>query len=323
MTPRWKIKFKYLDGSISETKLYYKDKQAAYDFWSKDFEIISIEQDTDTSHIAFINRIKGKSELISQNDKKQLYKYPHNNSFILVKFYADGDHYYDWCEFQRWDCKGLTNPILWTVSNPKDFCRLFDNTVEQLPQGFVVTPKEIKKMKAKKFYNKNGEVLWVDNLGYIYSADKANLPNKRNKAEWEQFHDNPNAVFVWYVLATVSNPYDNSTIEWFDSKESFLQFYQDRKAKVPSYCTSPRYEIKRTGYKLLNPADRQVILRLPYMNLDMELAYGTSINDIALSWSRMCHKSWQSSSFDCYGYLTDVVKNYKEWRQNDTSDESQ
>ena len=322
MTPRWKIKFKYPDGSISETKLYYKDKQTAYDFWSKDFEIISIEQDTDTSHIAFINRIKDKSELISQNGKKQIYKYPHNNSFILVKFYADGDDYYDWCEFQRWDCNGLMQPILWTVSNPKDFCELFDNSVEKLPQGFVVTPKEIKKMKAKKFYNKNGEVLWVDNLGYIYSVNKAALPNKRDKAEWEQFHDNPNAVWVCYVLATPSNCIGKEKAGWFKSKESFLQFYQEEKAKVPSYCTSPRYEIKRTGYEKLKPEDRQVILRLPYMNLDMELAYGTSIQDIALSWSKMCYKSWQSPAFDCYDYLIDVVKNYKEWRESDTSEKS-
>ena len=34
---------------------------------------------------------------------------------------------------------------------------LFDKDVVKLPQGFVVTPKEIKKMKAKKFYNKGGK----------------------------------------------------------------------------------------------------------------------------------------------------------------------
>lgn len=313
MTPRWKIKFKYLDGSVAETKLYYEDKQAAYDFWSKDFEIISIEQDTDTSHVAFINRIKNKAKLISQNGKKQLYKYPHNDSFILVKLYADGNDYYDWCEFQRWDCNGLTHPILWTVSNPKNFCKLFDNTIDKLPQGFVVTPREIAKIKAKKFYNKNGEVLWIDNLGYIYSADKVNLPNRHNKTEWAQFHDNPKAVFVEYVLATLSNQYGNKEAKWFESKESFLQFYQEEKTKVLSYATSPRYEIKSIGYKKLKPYDRHVILRLPYINLDMELSCGTPIQDIALSWSKLCQKSWQGCNFDCYGYLTDVVKHYKEW----------
>lgn len=190
---------------------------------------------------------------------------------------------------------------------------LFNKDVVKLPQGFVVTPKEIKKMKAKKFYNKGGETLWVDSLGYIYSAEKIVLPNKYNKAEWERFHDNPNAVLVEYTLATPSNIYGNSKIKWFDSIDAFLQFYQAEKAKVPSYVTSPRYEIKKIGYKKIKPEDRKVILRLPYINLDMELAYCTSVVDIALSWSKMCDKSWQGGYFDCYDYLIDVVKHYKEW----------
>lgn len=291
----------------------FKDKQTAYNAWSKNFDVISVEQGTDTSYIDFINRIKDKSELIGKNDKKQFYKYPNNDSFILVRLYTDGEDYYDYCEFQRWDCRGLQNPISWVLSNPKDFCELFDKDVVKLPQGLVITPKEIKKMKAKKFYNKGSETLWVDSLGYIYSAKKIVLPNKYNKAEWERFHDNPNAVKVEYVLATPSNIYGNAKTEWFESKESFLQFYREEKEKVLSYATSPRYEIKKIGYKKIKPEDRKVILRLPYINLDMELAYCTSVEDIALSWSKMCDKSWQGRYFDCYDYLIDVVKHYKEW----------
>lgn len=316
ITPRWKIKFKYADGSIEETKLYSESKQTAYDSWSKNFEIISIEQDTDTSYMNYINKIKDKSELISKNDKKQLYKYPNNDSFILVKLYTDGEDYYDYCEFQRWDCRGLQNPISFVLSNPKDFCELFDKYVIELPQGFVVTPKEIKKMKAKKFHNKDGEVLWVDDIGYIYSSNKFDLPNKNNKSEWERFRDNPNAVLVNYVLATPSNMYNPEHTKWFESEESFLQFYKEEKEKVPACATSPRYEIKKIGYRWIKPEDRKVILRLPYINLDMELAYGTSIADIALSWSKMCDKSWQYKyfdCFDCYDYLVNIVNNYKKW----------
>lgn len=101
--------------------------------------------------------------------------------------------------------------------------------------------------------------------------------------------------------------------EWFESKESFLQFYREEKEKVLSYATSPRYEIKKIGYRLIKPEDRKVILRLPYINLDMELAYGTSVADIALSWSKMCDKSWQGKTLDCYDYLMNVVNNYKNW----------
>ncbi|MBQ2177180.1 MAG: hypothetical protein II453_19705 [Alphaproteobacteria bacterium] len=310
--PRWRIKFKYSDGSIENVKLYGEDKQTMYDKWSKNFEVISVEQDTDTSYIDYINQIKNGSELIAQNSKKQIYKYPHNDSFILVKLYTDGEEYYDYCEYQRWDCRGLMNPISWALSNPKEFCEWFGRPTVELPQGFVVTPKEIRKMKAKRFYNKEGEILWVDDLGYIYSAEKVAMPNKINKAEWEKFHDNPNAVLVSYVLATPDNIYGKAEIKWFENKEAFLQFYQSEKAKVLPYAASPRYEIKRIGYKKPKPEDRKVILRLPYINLDGELAYGTPAEDIALSWSRMCDRKWQGSTFDCYSLLIDVVKHYKE-----------
>lgn len=139
------------------------------------------------------------------------------------------------------------------------------------------------------------------------------MPNKNNKSEWERFHDNPNAVLVNYVLATPSNMYNPEHTKWFESEESFLQFYKEEKEKVPACATSPRYEIKKIGYRRIKPEDRKVILRLPYINLDGELMYGVSAEDIALSWSRMCDRKWQGSTFDSYGWLIDVVKHYKEW----------
>lgn len=309
-TLRWKIKFKYSDGSEDETKIYREDKQAAYDLWSKNFEVISIEQDTDTSYVDFINRIIAKSELINRNSKNQIYKYPHNGSYILVKLYTDGIAYYDYCEYQRWDCKVPFNPITWIVSNPEKFCGLFDKDVPKLPQGYAVTPKEIKKMKVRKFYNKNNEVLWIDDLGYIYSADKIDLPNKHNKAEWEKFHDSENAVLVRYTFATSSNSYGNPETEWFESEEAFLQFCASKKPNIPAVHLKSSYEILKIGYQKRKPEDRKSILRLPYINLDAELYYGSLPDDIALAWSKMCSKSWQGQIFDCYNFLCDVVKAY-------------
>lgn len=83
MNPRWKIKFKYSDGIEEEVKLYYKDKQAAYNAWSKNFDVISVEQDTDTSYIDFINRIKDKSELIGKNDKNSF-----TNILIMIVLFS-------------------------------------------------------------------------------------------------------------------------------------------------------------------------------------------------------------------------------------------
>lgn len=312
MTPRWNIKFKKPDGTESEIKLYYEDKQSAYDLIGKDFEIISIEQDTDASHVEFIDRIKSKSEFIGSNDNKQLYKYPYNDSFILVIFRKNGDDYYDYLQFQRWDYIGHLEPILWTPSNPKRFCGLFDKDVPEFPQGIVVTPKEIKKMKAKKFWNKGGDVLWVDDLGYIYSADKDALPSKYKNEEWNKFHDNPNAIKVTYVLATPDNIHGNAKTKWFKSKESFLQFFETEKKNVHGYCTFPRYEIVRVGYKRKKPEDRKVIWRLPYIDLDMELACGTPINRIAMSWSRRCDKLLRGQQgFSDFSFFMDVIERYK------------
>lgn len=309
-TLRWKIKFKYSDGNEDETKIYHEDKQAAYDLWNKNFEVISIEQDTDTSYVDFINRIIAKSELINRNSKNQIYKYPHNGSYILVKLYTDGIAYYDYCEYQRWDCKAPFNPITWIVSNPEKFCGLFDKDVPKLPQGYAVTPKEIKKMKVRKFYSKNNEVFWIDDLGYIYSADKIDLPNKHNKAEWEKFHDNENAVLVRYTFATSSNSYGNPETEWFESEEAFLQFCASENPNIPVVHLKSSYEILKIGYQKRKPEDRKSILRLPYINLDAELSYGSLPEDIALAWSKMCSKSWQGQIFDCYNFLCDVVKAY-------------
>ena len=62
MIPRWKIKFKCSNGSVSEIKIYNADKQKLYDRWSKDFEVVSIEQDTDVSHVRFIEQIKSNKK---------------------------------------------------------------------------------------------------------------------------------------------------------------------------------------------------------------------------------------------------------------------
>lgn len=311
MIPRWKIKFKCSNGSVSEIKIYNADKQKLYDRWSKDFEVVSIEQDTDVSHVRFIEQIKSKSELLESNGEKQIYRFPHNDSSIFIQFYIDGNEYYDYCQYQRWNCNGSIEPPLWVPCSPKRFCELFDKDVPYLPQGIVVTPREIKKIKAKKFSNKGGKILWVDDLGYIYSADKGSLPDKCSKAQWERFHDNPNAVLVRYVLATHDNIYGSAKTKWFESKESFLKFYETEKKNVPGCYTYPSYDIIKVGYKKKKPEDRKVILRLPYIDLDAELAYGTPVENIALRWSRMCNKLWQHRTFSCYNYLVDVVKKYK------------
>ena len=69
----------------------------------------------------------------------------------------------------------------------------------------TVTPKEVKKNKYKKWYNKDGEYGWVDTDSYFYFADKCSMPNKKNKEEYTYFTQyKDTAILVKYKLFTWS-----------------------------------------------------------------------------------------------------------------------
>lgn len=308
MRNRWLAKTPY-----GEFPFYAETLEIAQKFVPEATELTPY---TDMTYLKYIDRIKSKSELVKYDYKgREVYKFFHNDSYILVKLSKDVDgDYYDFCEFQRWDCRGHMNPITWTMSNPTLFCDMFDyDSVVKLPQGYVVTPKEIKKLKATKFYNKNGETYWIDYNGYFYVADKHDMPNKRNKAEYDMFKGNENAVLVWHDIRTAQNPHENGTYRWYESEQTFMDYYNEAIKETPEYCTPPRYEIKKRGYKKVAPDERKVILRLPYINLDAEISMRVPDSDIVRSWSNMCDKSWQDHNLMIDNFLMGVIKAYKEY----------
>ncbi len=304
---RWKCKTKkYGDILIYADTLELAQKSLP--------EATEIEPYADMSYMQYINEIKSQSEFIRYdhrfNRNGEIYKYPHNGSYILVKMYTEKDEYYDFCEFQRWDCIGGIAPITWTMSEPAKFCNMFKNEDRNLPQGFVVTPRKIKKLKPTKFYNKNNQIYWVDSDGYFYLAYKYDMPNKHNKTEYERFKDNPNAVLIRFTSGIYS---DNYSIRWFDNIDSFKEYFQDLyRDRNPSFGNLS-YEIIKSGYNKKNPEDRKIILRLPYINIEAELALGTPTYVIALSWLKMCRGSWVSNSKYEYDWLEDIIIEYKKW----------
>lgn len=309
MTNRWLLKTPY-----GEIKIYADTIEKAKQIFPEATEITPY---TDMSYLEYIENIKSKSQLFGYDYKgREVYKFFHNDSYILVRFSKDDDgDYYDFCEFQRWDCRGILNPIMWTMSNPTDFCYMFDNDdIVSLPQGIVVTPKEIKKLKATKFYNKNNYIYWFDKNGYFYAVEKYHMPNKYNKAEYEMFKGNENAVLVWHDIRTAQKTSGNIITKWYENEQAFNEYYSEAIKETPSYCQSPRYEIKRRGYKKLPPDERKIILRLPYINIDSELSLGTPDCDIVRSWSNMCDKSWQGRYLIIDDFLMKVLKAYKEYK---------
>lgn len=304
MTNRWKIIL-----PKSECLIYAETKERAEKLFPEALDIVLYQ---DNSYLDKIDKIKSVSTLMGYDRQNhEVYKFPYNGSFILVILHKDknGD-YYDILDFQRWDCRGLINPITWSLCNAAEFFEMFAEEYSDNTQGFIISPKELKKLKPQKFYNKDGETMWIDSNGCIYIVEKWLMPNKKNKAEYEQFKNNPNAVWIKFINGLHSTDY---SYRWFDNIDAFKDFFQElHKDRSPAYAT-PTYEILKHGYKKANPDDRKVILKLPYMNIHKELRMGTPIPNIANCWAKMCHHSWQGRDLCIYDYLIEVISHYAEW----------
>lgn len=311
MTNRWSIKL----PNCTESFLYYADTEEIARERNPTAE--KITPYTDTSYLRYISKILSVSKLKGYDYRgREVWIYPYCNCEIWVKLYKDKDgDYYDICAYQRQKSGAGISPITWTMINPKTFCENFGNTKsEQLPQGYNITPRDIKKMKATKFYNKNGEAMWVDEQGFFYTADKHDLPSFKKLQEYNTFKDNLEAVYVKFCIPTSDNPHGNAKYKWFNNEKSFLEYYNNMIKDCPSCYASPSYQILKCGYRKVNPADRKVILRLPYIDIDTEVRMMTPISDIVKMWSNLCDKRWFDNNFDVYDYLENILKIYIKWR---------
>ena len=280
-----------------------------------DCDIVPYEND---EYIDVIDKIKEKAEYITSFKKCDyeirelyvIYLYGYKISLRLSKDLRD-DKYYDFCEYQ---CSSgeLMSPITWNTGSISHFCDSVPilSDIPNKEQGYVVTPKELKKIKPVKFYNSNGETYWRDSDGYFYTASKYDLPNKKNKAEWEQFHDNPDAVLIQYWSGT----YHERHIVWFDNISVFMGQWKDIVKNAPSYCAVPKYEIIKRGYTKVKPDDRRVIFRLPYFPVDMD---NRPAEFLARVWVNEVDKRWYGDESDMYEHLVSVIEQWRKWKEMD------
>lgn len=293
---RWLV-----DGQI---KIYADTRDKVYSLFP---EALSVELYEDNSYLEIIDIIKSKA-IKSYTDHKGCYVYhiPHLDSYIKVKLLQHNGEYLDGVMYQRWDMLGFTYPVLWSTSSVKDFYNTFmdeENDSEPLPVHFV-SMKYIKKSKAVKIINKKNIAVWVDKDGYIYYSDKFSLPNKRDKEEYERFHDNPDAVLGKMIF------YSDTTTRWYDNESEFLRIFNEKKKDYLASYAAPRYEILKHGYKKLPPDDRKVILRLPYINLGKELKLKTPKQEIIYVWSKMLFKYGYEISDDDLLFIINVYEEY-------------
>ena len=174
-------------------------------------------------------------------------------------------------------------------------------------QGFCITPKEVKKICGKAFGRKNGYTFWRDSDGYFYFAYTRDLPNKKNKEEWEKFHDRDEAQFIWLY----SGNYHNRSCFWCLPDE-LEQIIRQAKAETPKYARDIEVKVAKQGYHKLKPENRKVICRLPYF--DMESLYcgedkplQRPLLFLCRDWNKICDKTWcKDNMFD--EFLMDMYK---------------
>ena len=293
---RWLV-----DGQI---KIYADTRDKVYSLFP---EALSVEPYEDNSYLEIIDIIKSKA-IKSYTDYKGDYVYhiPHLNSYIKVKLLQHNGEYLDGVMYQRWDMLGLTYPVLWSLSSVKDFYDRFIsevNDTESLPVEFL-SMKYIKKSKAVKIINKKNIAVWADKDGYIYYSDKFSLPNKRDKEEYERFHDNSDAVLAKMIF------YSDITTRWYDNESELLKIFNEKKKDYPAAYATPRYEILKRGYKKLPPDDKKVILRLPYINLSKEFKLKTPKQHIVDCWSKMLFEYGYEISDDDLLFIINAYEGY-------------
>ena len=293
---RWLV-----DGQI---KIYADTRDKVYSLFP---EALSVEPYEDNSYLEIINIIKSKA-IKGYTDVKgnEVYHIPHLDSYIRIKLLQQDGEYLDSVMYQRWDMLGLTYPVLWNISSVKDFYNTFmgeENYPEPLPVEFV-SMKYIKKSKAVKIINKKNISVWADKDGYIYYSDKFSLPNKKNKEEYERFHDNSDAVLAKMIF------YSDATTRWYDNESELLKVFNEKKKDYPAAYATPRYEILKRGYKKLPPDDRKVILRLPYINLGKEFKLKTPKHQIVYEWSKMLFEYGYEISDDDLLFIINTYEEY-------------
>lgn len=248
---------------------------------------------------------------------KKVYKIPHNAGYILVRLWYDVENnkefYYDGLNYQRHDENTYTQPIGWTWSDPKQFYNDFLNEPKHinLPIEFVST-NDVKKLKSKKFYNKNNKVYYVDNQGYFYIGCKHDMLDKK---QYDKFKNEKDAIFVRYGV-----PCSGKEIcKWFHSERDFKIEYQAYVKNLSRACGMIEYKILKYGYKVKSPNDYRWLVRLPYFDLykenEIERKCCYNINSIANVLARkwcglLARYKLFGDPFNNEDSLTDLIKKW-------------
>ena len=260
---RWKVEFsngsflKYYANTIDEPKNIFP-------------EALSIVELVDNSFLKYVSRIQNVStrKMIDYRGR-EIWEIPYYNGNILYRqFVDDNGEYIDGCAFQRWDIQSTVIPIMWDLCTPKEFFEFFveDDFIPQYKTQTFISINELKKRNGKRIWNKDNVVYWRDSNGLFYFAEKNTLPTKRDIIEFQEYNGNYDAVYIAF-----GTELSGSERKWFKDMHTFLDFFNKASQDLSPQLGSLKYWILKKGYKKIHPHERNLILSLPYINLEKEI----------------------------------------------------
>lgn len=295
---RWNVETEY--GTM---KLYYADYDTALKAYPN---AISITENTDKSHLEYIDKIIEKAtDILKDCKNRTVYKIPHNSGFVLVRVYTHENEFIDGLDYQIHSPADFAASFMWTYTTPEKFYKKIMQPKENIigKPVDIISITELRKLRPQRFYYKNNKGYWRDSDGYFYIVDKSDLPTRKKIEEYDRFKYNSEAV-----LAKFGGGSGIGSTKWFNSLKQALIAYSEYAKAVPSSYQSPFFKVVKKGYNKLHPNDRKVVFRLPYFDLENELKIerGESANEKAVS-HRLARK-WAA--------LMDGYKQFGEWYNN-------
>lgn len=242
------------------------------------------------------------------------WKIPYGSGYIMYRQFRDEEGWLDGGEYIRYDKHSYTVPFMKTITNPKSFYERFFEGIDEGEHGFArFTKRQFDKLKGKakpvKFCVTKDITWYVDGYGNFFERDNY-ITGKKAMDEWKQFHDNPDAVYgiIW------SGEHGKYTLGWYNNMDEFMADFKAKAEATPTWAATPRYEIKKIGYRKKHPYDRENYIRLPFYPITKIPNAERNVVEVMNSWKKLAEGiGYYRNGF--YGdlYFENVIRKYWEW----------
>lgn len=292
------------DGYILH--LYYPSIEAA----KQAYPNASIEPYVDDSFIKHIEKIMALAEDASTT----WWKIPFGCGYITYRQFKDEDGWLDGGEYMRYDKHSYTLPILKTLTNPQSFYERFFEGMNDGEHGFArFTKRQFGKLKGKakpvKFCKIEGDTWYVDGYGNFFEHFSY-LTGKEQVEEWKQFHDSPDAIYgkIWHGV------HGKYTLGWHSNMDEFMADFKAKAEATPTWAATPRYEVKKIGYRKKHPYDRENYIRLPFYPITKIPKAERNVVEVVNSWKKLVKGiGYYGNGFYEDLYFENVIRKYWEW----------